>query len=82
LKAAFRTAESKLKSSGIDYSNSGTCAIAMFISKNMCYISNLGDSRLNFGNSLIFLFFSFLKKSCSLSSHFKRETGNWIILWP
>lgn len=45
LKAAFKTAESKLKSSGIDYSNSGTCAIALFVQKNMCYISNLGDSR-------------------------------------
>ena len=31
LKAAFKNAESKLKSSGIDYSNSGTCAISVFI---------------------------------------------------
>lgn len=31
LKAGFKSAESKLKSSGIDYSNSGTCAIAVYI---------------------------------------------------
>ena len=45
LKAAFKTAESKLKNSGIDYSNSGTCCISVFFIKNKCYISNLGDSR-------------------------------------
>ncbi|EAS07106.2 protein phosphatase 2C containing protein (macronuclear) [Tetrahymena thermophila SB210] len=45
LRAAFKSAESKLKSSGIDYSNSGTCSIAIFIQKNICYIANLGDSR-------------------------------------
>jgi len=45
LKAAFKTAESKLKNSGIDYSNSGTCAIAVFLIKNKSYICNLGDSR-------------------------------------
>jgi len=45
LKAAFKTAESKLKNSGIDYSNSGTCAISVFLIKNKCYINNLGDSR-------------------------------------
>eukprot|EP01017_Pseudomicrothorax_dubius_P028720 TRINITY_DN3431_c0_g1_i1.p1 TRINITY_DN3431_c0_g1~~TRINITY_DN3431_c0_g1_i1.p1 ORF type:complete len:212 (-),score=48.15 TRINITY_DN3431_c0_g1_i1:848-1483(-) len=45
IRSAFKTAESKLKSSGIDYSNSGTCAISVFIQKNMCYIANLGDSR-------------------------------------
>lgn len=45
MKAAFKSAESRLKSSGIDYSNSGTCSIAIFIQKNICYISNLGDSR-------------------------------------
>jgi len=45
LKAAFKTAESKLKNSGIDYSNSGTCCISVYLVKNKCYISNLGDSR-------------------------------------
>ena len=45
LKAAFKTAESKLKASGIDYSNSGTCAIAVMVIKDQCYIANLGDSR-------------------------------------
>ena len=45
LKAAFKSAEDKLKSSGIDYSNSGTCAITVFIKKNIIYIANLGDSR-------------------------------------
>ncbi|CAD8071410.1 unnamed protein product [Paramecium primaurelia] len=45
LKSAFKNAEAKLRSSGIDYSNSGTCAISIFVVKNMCYIANLGDSR-------------------------------------
>jgi serine/threonine protein phosphatase PrpC len=45
LRSAFKNAESKLKSSGIDYSNSGTCAISVFIFKNICYVANLGDSR-------------------------------------
>ena len=45
LKGAFKQAETKLKTSGIDYSNSGTCAITIFLYKNTCYISNLGDSR-------------------------------------
>lgn len=45
MRSAFKNAESKLKSSGIDYSNSGTCAISVFIFKNICYIANLGDSR-------------------------------------
>jgi len=45
LKQAFKTAESKLKGSGIDYSNSGTCAITIFMIKNKIYVSNLGDSR-------------------------------------
>jgi len=31
LRAAFKIAEGKLKQSGIDYSNSGTCAISIFI---------------------------------------------------
>lgn len=41
----FKNAEKKLKSSGIDYSNSGTCAISVFVHKSRAYISNLGDSR-------------------------------------
>jgi len=45
LKQGFKTAESKLKNSGIDYTNSGTCCISVFIQKNKCYIANLGDSR-------------------------------------
>ena len=48
LASAFKFAENKLKNSGIDYSNSGTCAITIFIYKGMCYISNLGDSRSNY----------------------------------
>ena len=42
---AFKTTEKKLKGSGIDYSNSGTCAISIFIKGSNCYIANLGDSR-------------------------------------
>jgi len=45
LKKVFKNAEKKLKESGIDYSNSGTCAIAILIHKNRAYICNLGDSR-------------------------------------
>lgn len=45
LKQAFRTAESKLKNSGIDYTNSGTCCISVFFQRNKCFIANLGDSR-------------------------------------
>lgn len=45
LRAAFKTAESKLKGSGIDYNNSGTCSISVYLQRNMCYIANLGDSR-------------------------------------
>lgn len=41
----FKNAEKKLKSSGIDYSSSGTCAISVFIQGSKCYIGNLGDSR-------------------------------------
>merc|ERR1712196_80739 len=37
--------EKKLKGSGIDYSNSGTCCIGIFMQKNHCSIPNLGDSR-------------------------------------
>eukprot|EP00827_Trimyema_finlayi_P001396 TRINITY_DN1537_c0_g1_i1.p1 TRINITY_DN1537_c0_g1~~TRINITY_DN1537_c0_g1_i1.p1 ORF type:complete len:317 (-),score=109.54 TRINITY_DN1537_c0_g1_i1:10-960(-) len=45
LKEAFRSAENQLKSSGIDYSTSGTCAIGIFIYKHLCLCCNLGDSR-------------------------------------
>lgn len=45
LQNAFKTTEKKLKGSGIDYSNSGTCAISIFIKSSSCYIANLGDSR-------------------------------------
>lgn len=45
LRRIFKNAEKKLKSSGIDYSNSGTCAISVYIQKNTAYIANLGDSR-------------------------------------
>jgi integrin-linked kinase-associated serine/threonine phosphatase 2C len=45
MKDAFKQAETRLKTSGIDYSNSGTCAVSVFIIKNMLYSCNLGDSR-------------------------------------
>lgn len=45
MKEAFKNAESKLKLSGIDYSNSGTCCISIFIIENKVTIANLGDSR-------------------------------------
>lgn len=45
MKKVFKNAEKKLKESGIDYSNSGTCAISILIHKSRAYISNLGDSR-------------------------------------
>lgn len=45
LKSAFVSADDKLRQSGIDYSCSGTCAITVFIKKNIIYIANLGDSR-------------------------------------
>jgi len=45
LRSAFRTTEEKLKASGIDYSNSGTCCISVFIQRNKAFIANLGDSR-------------------------------------
>lgn len=45
LSKVFKNAEKKLKSSGIDYSSSGTCAISVFIQGNRCFIANLGDSR-------------------------------------
>ena len=42
---AFKNTEKKLKKSGIDYSNSGTCVVSIFIQGNNCSIANLGDSR-------------------------------------
>lgn len=45
LRNAFKSSERKLKTSGIDYSNSGTCCISVFLQKNGCSIANLGDSR-------------------------------------
>lgn len=45
LRKAFHASEKKLKHSGIDYSNSGTCCIGIFIQKNYMSIANLGDSR-------------------------------------
>lgn len=45
LKKAYENAESKMKSSGIDYNLSGSCVNFIFIKDNLCTISNLGDSR-------------------------------------
>lgn len=45
MRKIFKNAEKKLKSSGIDYSNSGTCAISVYIQNSKVYIANLGDSR-------------------------------------
>lgn len=45
LKEGFKTAENKLKSSGIDYSNSGTTAVTVFIKGSSVYVANVGDSR-------------------------------------
>ena len=45
IKSAFKSAEKKLNNSGIDYTNSGTCAIGILIKENTCFIVNLGDSR-------------------------------------
>jgi integrin-linked kinase-associated serine/threonine phosphatase 2C len=45
LKDLFKRTEKKLKSSGIDYSSSGTCAISVFIQAGKVYVANLGDSR-------------------------------------
>jgi serine/threonine protein phosphatase PrpC len=41
----YKQVELKLKSSGIDYSNSGTCALGVLIEKQTAFISNLGNSR-------------------------------------
>lgn len=45
LSKAFANTEKKLRKSGIDYSNSGTCCVSVFIQGNNCSIANLGDSR-------------------------------------
>lgn len=45
LKEVFADTEKTLKSSGIDYSASGTCCVFVFIKDNILTISNLGDSR-------------------------------------
>lgn len=45
LKNAFSHTEKTLKSSGIDYSGSGTCAVFVFIKDNILTVANLGDSR-------------------------------------
>jgi len=45
LNNAFKNTEKKLRKSGIDYSNSGTCCVSVFIQGNNCTIANLGDSR-------------------------------------
>ena len=45
LKSTFKTTEQRLKASGIDYSNSGTCCISVMVIKNVVYVANLGDSR-------------------------------------
>ncbi len=41
----MKLAEEKLLSSGIDYGNSGTCALIVLIYRNLLYICNIGDSR-------------------------------------
>lgn len=43
--SAFKNTETKLRKSGIDYSNSGTCCVSVFFQGNNCTIANLGDSR-------------------------------------
>jgi Serine/threonine protein phosphatase len=48
-KETFEGAENKMKSLstyGEDANNSGTCCCCVFIKKNKCYISNLGNSRV------------------------------------
>lgn len=45
LQKAMAETEKSLKSSGIDYSASGTCCVLVFIKDNILSISNLGDSR-------------------------------------
>jgi integrin-linked kinase-associated serine/threonine phosphatase 2C len=45
LQSAFKNTEKKLRKSGIDYSNSGTCCVSVFFQGNNCTIANLGDSR-------------------------------------
>lgn len=45
LKEAFANTEKALKSSGIDYSASGTCCVFVFVKDNVLTVANLGDSR-------------------------------------
>ena len=45
LRKTIKLAEEKLKLSGIDYGNSGTCVLCILLYRNMAYICNLGDSR-------------------------------------
>ena len=45
IKKAFCSVEKKMKKSGINYDDSGTCALILFIRNNMITIANLGDSR-------------------------------------
>lgn len=42
LRRAFLNAEEEWRKKG---DNSGSCALAIFIYQNMCYVANLGDSR-------------------------------------
>lgn len=44
-KRSFGLTEQKLNNSGINIANSGTCCIDLLIYKDLCFISNLGDSR-------------------------------------
>lgn len=45
LKKAYTTTDDKLKHSKTDTYQSGTCCITALVSKDRCYIANLGDSR-------------------------------------
>ena len=42
LRKAFINADNEWKKKG---DNSGTCALVVFVYKNICYAANLGDSR-------------------------------------
>ena len=43
VKNCVKSAEEKLISSGIDYGNSGTCVLCIFLYKNIAYICNFGS---------------------------------------
>ncbi len=45
MKKAFVSAERKMIKSGIDYDNSGTCALILLIHNNICSIANVGNGR-------------------------------------